>query len=103
MFVGDAAGTIDPFSGEGMSNAMRAAEIAEPFVLRAVGAGALDERLAAEYTRRWTAEFAPVTRRVRRIGRLFEHPRIAAPVVRWLSGPAASLLPRLVSATRTGA
>ena len=48
MFVGDAAGTIDPFTGEGMSNALRGAELALPFVLEAaLAAGGLTETPSA--------------------------------------------------------
>jgi flavin-dependent dehydrogenase len=102
LFVGDAAGTIDPFSGEGISNALRAAELAIETLLAAVEQGELSDDLARGYTRRWMQTFAPVTRRVRRFGRLFERPRLVAPAVRLLGGPGASWLPRLIAATRTG-
>jgi flavin-dependent dehydrogenase len=102
LFVGDAAGTIDPFAGEGMSNAMRAAELAVPFVTAAVGAGGLSPADSREYERVWQRTFGPVTRRVRRIGRLFERPLLARPVLGWLAGSGAGWLPRLVASTRTG-
>ena len=41
LFVGDAAGTVDPFCGEGMSNALLGAEVALPFVLEAASRGML--------------------------------------------------------------
>jgi flavin-dependent dehydrogenase len=101
LFVGDAAGTIDPFCGEGMSNAMRSAEIALPLVLRAVERGQADAEICRAYTDEWFQAFGPVTRRVRRVGRLFERPRLAAPVLRFLTGVAAPWIPRLIASTRT--
>ena len=62
LFVGDAAGTIDPFSGQGISNALRSTEIALPFVLDAVARGKLTEEAARGYTLRWRRAFGPSTR-----------------------------------------
>ena len=102
LFVGDAAGTIDPFSGEGMSNALRGAEIALPFVLQAIARGGLTEESGRAYALRWRRAFGPVTRRARRLGRLFERPRLAGPLLSLLGGTARGMLPRLVAATRSG-
>lgn len=102
LFVGDAAGTVDPFCGEGISNALVGAELALPFVLRAVERGGLDEELAAAYRRTWRRGFAPVTRRVRALGLLFARPRLAAVVLAVLRATGRSLTPRLVATTRTG-
>jgi flavin-dependent dehydrogenase len=101
FFVGDAAGTIDPFSGEGMSNAMRSAEIALPHVLTAIERGQADDRCRRAYAEDWHRAFGPVTRRVRRVGRLFERPRLAAPVLRLLMGFGSAWVPRLIASTRT--
>lgn len=101
FFVGDAAGTIDPFSGEGMSNAMRSAEVAMPHVMRAVEMGRADDETRRAYADEWFRAFGPVTRRVRRVGRLFERPRLAAPVLRLLTGLGAAWIPRLIASTRT--
>lgn len=104
MFLGDAAGTIDPFSGEGMSNALHGAELALPFVLEALGAGGLTESAAHAWTSRWCGAFVPVSRRARLIGRLFQHPRPASLAMGLLRLPqGARWLPSLVAATRTGA
>ncbi len=103
LFVGDAAGTIDPFCGEGMSNALRSAEIAAPFAAGAIERGALDPELARAYTAEWRATFAAVTRRVRYLGRLFERPRFSRPALRVLRGVGAPLVPHLIASTRTGA
>ncbi len=104
MFLGDAAGTIDPFSGEGMSNAFRGAELALPFVLEALSSGGLTEAAARAWSSVWRDAFAPVTRRARLIGRLFQHPRPASLAMGLLRLPqGARWLPSLVAATRTGA
>lgn len=101
FFLGDAAGTIDPFSGEGMSNAMRSAEIALPHVIEAIERGPADDECRRAYAEQWHRTFGPVTRRVRRVGRLFERPRLAAPVLRLLMGPGSGWVPRLIASTRT--
>src|SRR5262245_43443392 len=46
LFLGDAAGTIDPFSGEGISNALVAAELAVPYAEAALAKGGLTDELA---------------------------------------------------------
>ena len=103
MFLGDAAGTIDPFSGEGISNALRGAELALPFVLDAVASGGLDAAGERAWTRTWRDAFAPVSRRARLIGRIFEHPKPASLAISLLKLPrGARVLPSLVAATRTG-
>ncbi len=102
LFVGDAAGTIDPFSGEGISNALRAAEIALPFVLDAIDGGRLTGETGRAYAARWERAFSPVTRRARRLGLLFERPALAGPLLGLLGGTARGLLPRLIAASRTG-
>jgi flavin-dependent dehydrogenase len=103
MFLGDAAGTIDPFSGEGMSNALRGAELALPFLVDALGAGGLTATNARAWSYVWRDAFAPVTRRARLIGRVFQHPRPAALAMGLLRLPhGARMLPSLVAATRTG-
>jgi menaquinone-9 beta-reductase len=103
LFVGDAAGTIDPFSGEGMSHALCGAELALPFVTGAAAAGGLDDRAARAWERAWRAAFVPVTRRVRLVGRVFEHVAPASWAMSLLSsGVGARALPHLVASTRTG-
>jgi flavin-dependent dehydrogenase len=103
IFLGDAAGTIDPFSGEGMSNALRGAELALPFVIDAVSAGGLSPAAARAWSSVWRGAFAPVTRRARLFGRIFQHPRPASLAMSLLRLPhGARALPSLVAATRTG-
>jgi flavin-dependent dehydrogenase len=104
MFLGDAAGTIDPFSGEGMSNALRGAELALPFVIEALASGGLAPKAAYAWSCVWRDAFAPVTRRARLVGRIFQHPRPASVAMGLLRLPhGARVLPSLVAATRTGA
>jgi len=103
IFLGDAAGTIDPFSGEGMSNALRGAELALPFVMDALAAGGFGPVAARAWSSVWRAAFAPVTRRARLLGRIFQHPRPASLAMSLLRLPqGARMLPSLVAATRTG-
>lgn len=102
LFLGDAAGTIDPFSGEGMSNALVAAELALPFVLESLAAGGLSVDAARGWERTWRNAFLSVTRRARLIGRVFEHAAPASLAMTLLSlGPGPRVLPHLVAATRT--
>jgi hypothetical protein len=48
LLLGDAAGTIDPFAGEGMSMAFRSAEIAVEELARSLGAAAAEDGGADE-------------------------------------------------------
>ena len=102
LFLGDAAGTIDPFSGEGISNALVAAELAVPYVQNALAKGHLTEQSAKAWTSTWRSAFAPVTRRAGMLGQLFRHPRPAAIALRLLQFPPGTrMLPSLVAASRT--
>jgi len=103
MFLGDAAGTIDPFAGEGMSNALRGAEHALPFALQAIERGGLTNAAARAWDRAWRRAFVPVTRRAGWIGELLKRPSAAAVAMTIFRLPAgARVLPRVVAATRTG-
>lgn len=100
LFVGDAAGTIDPFCGEGISHALRAAELALPFALTATSRGGLDDTLAQGYSRSWRRSFAAVTRRARLLGMLLGRTQLAGCAIGVLHGAGPSWLPRLVHGTR---
>jgi flavin-dependent dehydrogenase len=102
LFVGDAAGTIDPFCGEGMSHALLGAELALPAVESAMIHGRLGSEAARDYRDRWHAAFAPVTRRVRGLGHVLERPRLAEPLLALIRRAAPAVSRRLVAATRTG-
>jgi flavin-dependent dehydrogenase len=103
LFVGDAAGTVDPFCGEGMANALCGAELALPFALEALerDGEAGSRELALRYARAWRRAFGPVAWRVRLLGRLLERHGAARPVLWLLAGAARGLAPRLVASTRT--
>ena len=56
ILVGDAAGLIDPFSGEGIANAMYSGRVAAAEAAAALKAGDMSARSLARYDRRlWTA------------------------------------------------
>jgi flavin-dependent dehydrogenase len=103
LFVGDAAGTVDPFCGEGMSNALRAAELALPAALEALARGRLEPDAAARYDRAWRAAFGPMTRRARALGWVLERPRISTAALGLLARGGGGLFRRVVAATRPGA
>jgi flavin-dependent dehydrogenase len=56
VLVGDAAGFLDPFTGEGLHRAIVSAELAASAILRALSLG--DSRPLFEYDREMTAGFA---------------------------------------------
>jgi geranylgeranyl reductase family protein len=57
LLVGDAAGQIDPLTGEGIQYAMDAAEIAAETLAEAFEAGDLGAPFLRRYHRRWMAAF----------------------------------------------
>lgn len=95
LLVGDAAGFLDPFTGEGICAALRSAEMAAQHVLAHwASAGAAPEALAG-YTRAWTQEFESKFRFATHLQRAIRHPTLAewlvAGLSRW-SGLSAMLL-----------
>ena len=103
LFVGDAAGTVDPFSGEGISHALVGAEIAAAHLLRAATRGGLSPRHARDYAADWRRAFGPAVRRSRVLGGLFKRPRVARQALRWIGRVPGDLGSRLVRATRSTA
>jgi flavin-dependent dehydrogenase len=101
LFAGDAAGTIDPFAGEGMTHALLAAQLAAPIAVEAAAAGGLTPEHEARYTREWTRAFAGPTARARRLARLLEHPLPATAAVLVLRALGSSAFARLVAHSRT--
>ena len=101
LYVGDAAGTIDPLCGEGMSHALVAAELALPFVVRAAEAG-VDAAIERGYTSAWRAAFRRATRRARLLGFLLERRALARIVLGGLAQGAPALARPLVAWSRTG-
>ncbi len=102
LSVGDAAGTIDPLCGEGMSHALRAAEIALPFVVRATERGGVDEEIERAYRAAWSAEFRRPMRRARILGFVLERRSLARIVLAALTSGTAPLVRPLVAWSRTG-
>jgi flavin-dependent dehydrogenase len=102
LFAGDAAGTIDPFAGEGMAHALLAAQLAAPVALEAAHAGSLGPEMARRYADAWRAAFSPATARARRLARLLEHPLSAALAVTLLRTLGKPAFARLVAHSRTG-
>jgi flavin-dependent dehydrogenase len=93
FMVGDAAGFVDPFVGDGISLALRsgvlAAECLSPFFSGVVALADAAHRYAEEYQRR----LAPVFRSSSRIRRMLLLPRA-------VRGPIASLLAKTPAVTR---
>jgi geranylgeranyl reductase family protein len=85
LLVGDAAGFLDPFTGEGIYAALRSAELAARRVLSAWdNNGPRPETLAA-YARDWNQEFDPKWRLGTHLQRAIRWPRLAEWVVAALS------------------
>jgi flavin-dependent dehydrogenase len=95
LLVGDAAGFLDPFTGEGIYAALRSAELAAQHVLANwTSAGAVPEAFAG-YARAWTREFESKFRFATHLQRAIRHPMLAEWLVAGLSrrsGLAATLL-----------
>jgi len=68
LLVGDAAGLVDPVTGEGIHHAVKSAKLAAPFVLEALG-GRVDE--LRSYGRALEREIAPELTAARAFRRLF--------------------------------
>ncbi|MGH2403818.1 MAG: NAD(P)/FAD-dependent oxidoreductase [bacterium] len=85
MLVGDAAGTIDPMTGEGLCLALRSAELAARTADAALARGdAVRERLAA-YDRARTAAFRDTWIVSRLLQRVIGRPRLAGLLLRGLA------------------
>jgi geranylgeranyl reductase family protein len=57
LIVGDAAGHIDPLTGEGIHHAMDGGQLAAETLIEALAAGDLSEQFLARYHRRWQKQF----------------------------------------------
>lgn len=85
LLVGDAAGAIDPVTGQGMTMALKDAELASRFLLDKLGADALDEAHLSGYTRERDRYFRPSYEIAEFILSTFAHAASAKRVVRALS------------------
>jgi flavin-dependent dehydrogenase len=95
LLVGDAAGFLDPFTGEGIYAALRSAVLASEHILSAWGAGGSAAVDLAPYARAWQEEFGPKWRFSTRLQWAIRHPVLAEVLVAVLShhpGLAATLL-----------
>jgi geranylgeranyl reductase family protein len=57
ILCGDAAGFINPFSGEGIYYAMSSAEIAAKLINKALSSGRTDEEFFSKYEKMWKKDF----------------------------------------------
>lgn len=85
--VGDAAGYVEPFTGEGIACAIESAAVFGR-VLESTRVGVFDARAAQRYRAMWRAQIRPVLRRCRMIAAAIEHPRAVAGVFRFAGIPA---------------
>ena len=99
LFVGDAAGFIDPFVGDGISIALRTGCLAaRELVAGANGSSALPAAVAA-YHRSYCDQFAPLLRAATRVRKLLSCPQLLqAAVLPLLRLP--GLLPYIIRKTR---
>jgi len=73
MLLGDAAGLIDPFTGEGIGNAMYSARAAVNIAKRAIQSNDLSEQFLSEYDRQLWSEIGDelqVSTKLQKIGRI---------------------------------
>jgi menaquinone-9 beta-reductase len=77
LLVGDAAGFLDPFTGEGIYAALRSAEIAAQHVL--------EQRPPQEYGEAWGREFTPKWRIASLLQRAIRRPWLAQMLAAYLS------------------
>jgi menaquinone-9 beta-reductase len=76
LLIGDAAGLIDPLSGEGVGNAMISAKIAAEVVLEALQKNDFSEKFLKKYDKELWAVIGDEIKanyRVQRLGKMFPH------------------------------
>jgi flavin-dependent dehydrogenase len=97
LLVGDAAGTINPMTGQGIAMALQGAELAASAADRALRRGQTDRRALAPYERARDRAFGGLWRMNRLLQWILCRPRIAAPLFTRLAGDPA-LASRLLAA-----
>ena len=85
LFVGDAAGFYDPFTGEGIFTALRSAELAAETIASALRAGDVSAAALGAYERARQAAFADKARVTRLLQALIARRRPANLAARWLA------------------
>jgi menaquinone-9 beta-reductase len=86
LFVGDAAGFYDPFTGEGIFSALRSAELAAETVVDALRAGDVSAAALSAYDRARRAAFADKARVTRLLQALIARRSVANLAARWFAG-----------------
>jgi geranylgeranyl reductase family protein len=76
MVVGDAAGLVNPMSGEGISSGMESGELAARIALKSLAAGDFSNKFLSAYTRELQAKFMPDWRAARFLRRILTRPRM---------------------------
>ncbi|HEY1785602.1 MAG TPA: NAD(P)/FAD-dependent oxidoreductase [Pirellulales bacterium] len=80
LYVGDAMGTIEPLTGQGMTMALASARLAARHLLAGNGA-VLDRAGQLAYEQAWHAQFAATVRASRWMGWLLRHPRVLSAMI----------------------
>ena len=92
LMVGDAAGFVDPFVGDGISLALRSGALAAECLLRFFSGAVSLEQAARRYGEEYQRQLAPVFRSSSRIRRMLQWPRtFRAPIVSFLSNSPAAV------------
>ncbi|HSB69440.1 MAG TPA: NAD(P)/FAD-dependent oxidoreductase [Candidatus Methylomirabilis sp.] len=81
MLVGDAAGFLDPFTGEGIHAGLRGAELAARIALETFGRDAASCPDPDAYARAWATEFLPKWRLCLGLQHAIRHPALAEWIV----------------------
>jgi geranylgeranyl reductase family protein len=76
MVVGDAAGLVNPMSGEGISSGMESGELAARVAIKSFAAGDFSSDFLAAYTRELQAKFMPDWSAARFLRRILTRPRL---------------------------
>jgi len=84
LYVGDAMGTIEPLTGQGMTMALASARLAASHLLSGAGhsrAAPVDRAAQLAYQQAWQAQFAATIRSSRWMGWMLRHPRVLSAMI----------------------
>jgi geranylgeranyl reductase family protein len=82
LLLGDAAGFVNPLTGEGIEFALESGAFAAESVAEAVASGDFSTRGLGGYARRWESRFRAAFQLNRRVMNIFERPRLLDRVIR---------------------
>jgi geranylgeranyl reductase family protein len=82
LLLGDAAGFVNPLTGEGIEFALESGSFAAESVAEAAAAGDFSRRGLEGYARRWRSRFRTAFHLNRKLMRAFEHPGLVDRVFR---------------------